>query len=87
MANNSITIKLAFEDTDETRQITFEDLPDSALNLGTIKTRINAINASLAAGTSGGLNEFFLSNDGDNFASIASAHTISEIETVINIPT
>lgn len=83
---NSIHIKLAFEDTDETRNIVFENLPDAALNPAPLKVKILEINASLAAGTSGGLNEFFLSNDGDNFVSIASAYSVSELETPITIP-
>lgn len=83
---NSITVKLAFQDTNETRLMTFENLPDDALDLDHIKNTINAINASLQAGTSGGLNEFFLSNDGNNFSGIIAAHTVSEEETPITIP-
>lgn len=83
---NSITIKLGFEDTKETRQITFDDLPDEALDTETIKAKIDAINESLAAGTSGGLNNFFLSSEGDPFTAIVNAYTVSEIETPVNIP-
>lgn len=82
---NSIVIKMAFEDTDETRQVTFDSLPAEAINPAPLLNRINALNASLAAGTSGGLNEFFLSNDGDEFVSISSAYTVSETETPVVI--
>lgn len=83
---NSINIKMAFEDTDEKRTMIFDKLPDSALDVDVIKARIQAINASLAAGTSGGLNNFFLSSEGDPFVRITSAYTVSTEETPVQIP-
>lgn len=83
---NSLVIKLAYEDTDATRQMIFESLTAEAINPAPLKARILAVNDSLAASTSGGMNEFFVSDDGDYLVSIASAHTVSEIETPIVIP-
>lgn len=85
MADNSITLTLGFEDTDFTRQLKFENLPDTALVVNTLKSRILAVNESLSAGTAGGLSTFFLSDEGDNFIGIVAAKTDSVTETVLNI--
>lgn len=87
MADNyRVNIKLAFEDTDQERSMTFDMGATPKAGQADIKERILAINASLAAGTSDGLNEFILSDDGDNFASISSAQIVYERETAITIP-
>lgn len=83
---NSITIKLAYRDTNSTRNMKFENLPDDALLPATIKPRILAINESLASSTDGGLADFFLSDEGNQLVSIASAYTVAEEETPITIP-
>ena len=85
MADNSITLTLGFEDTDFTRQLKFDNLPDTALVVNTLKERILAVNESLSAGTAGGLSTFFLSDDGDNFTGIVAAKTDSVTETVLDI--
>ena len=85
MADNSITLTLGFEDTDFTRQLKFDNLPDTALVVNTLKERILAVNESLSAGTAGGLSTFFLSDEGDNFTGIVAAKTDSVTETVLNI--
>lgn len=83
---NSVVIKVAYADTDEIRQYTFDNLSASVVNPATLKAKILQLNASIAASTDGGLHEFFVSDDGDFMVSIASAYTVSEIETPITIP-
>lgn len=83
MADNSVRLTLGYENTDFTRQIVFSDVPDSLL--GGVKDNVKAVNASLAAGTAGGLSAFFLSDDGDNFTGFTAAQIISDIDEDIDI--
>ena len=82
---NSITIKLGFANSEETRTFKFEDLPDEAINIAPLKAKILALNASLAGGTSGGLNSFFVDSAGNNFTGIVEAKTDSTEETNIDL--
>jgi len=82
---NSITIKLGFEDSEETRTLKFEDLPASAINTAPLKARIMAVNASLAGGTAGGLSTFFVDSEGNNLKAIVEAKTDSTAETIIDL--
>lgn len=75
-ANSSSSDKFAF------------DIDDSmAAAIGTIKSNIQAINASLSAGTSGGLDEFFVADDYDGVGGklnrISAAVIVSKSETII----
>ena len=70
---NSITLTLGFEDTDFTRQIKLDNLADANIVANDVRTKVKAINASLAGGTAGGLSTFFLSDDGDHFTEIIAA--------------
>ena len=85
MAENSITLTLGFEDTDFTRQIKFDNLSSSAIDVSTVKARVLAVNASLSAGTAGGLSTLFLSDDGDNFEKITAAKIDTVDTTVLDI--
>lgn len=58
---NFVTITLGFGGTTETRKYKFDDVDDS--DLEDVKTKVQALNASLAAGTDEGLAEFFRSDD------------------------
>lgn len=60
---NSVTIELGYTNTDFKRTMTISEVPDEAFP--DIETKINAINASLAAGTDGGLSTFYRSDDFD----------------------
>lgn len=83
---NTVKFKMAYKDTDFTRQMTITDVANSALS--TVEGKINNINSSLEGGTSGGLDTFFISDDYDADASIGSFAKITEakIETVVTTP-
>lgn len=78
---NSVELTFGYANTDFTRKYTFSGL--SASVLAEVKTNILAVNASLEAGTAGGLNEFFLSDTGDNFTRIVDAYYKTREETDI----
>lgn len=80
----STRIEIAMQYTDDsTRQMTFSGLSAAALNPTEIETKINAINASLAASTDGGLAGFFLSDGGASFAKISEGQIVTVTETAI----
>lgn len=60
---NSVTITLGFSGTDFTRNLKFDNVPNSALS--SIVTNAKAVNASLAGGTDDGLADTFISDDYD----------------------
>lgn len=72
----SVTMTLGYKDTDFTRKMKFDNVATGAL--ADVKTKIKAVNASLKAGTDGGLGDFFRA---DTYAAGASATigTFSEI--------
>lgn len=78
----SLKITMAFEDTDQTRIITFSDLKE-ALDPAETVDKIKAINSSLSGGTSDGLDTFFLSDEGDKFSEIISAQLVEMTEVEI----
>lgn len=61
--NNNVTLTLGYSNTESTRTWKIDGL--SAAALPQIKSKILAINASLAGGTDGGLGDFFRSDDYD----------------------
>lgn len=85
--NNKLKLTFGFEDTDFTRVYTINGIEDS-LKSG-IKSKIKAVNTSLAGGTSGGLDSFFRSDDYDSdagigkFSRITAAQLESSTTTVI----
>lgn len=85
MANN-IKVKLAYKNTDFTRQLTMSDVADSVLS--SVENKIESINTSLAGGTAGGLSTFFVSDDFDSENNVGNFVKISEakIETIIETP-
>lgn len=88
--NNSTTLTLGYSNTEFTRSFKIDGL--SAAALPNIKSKVLAINASLAAGTDGGLADFFRADDYDDsdpnlivgkFNRIVAAKAESTEETVI----
>lgn len=60
---NSVTLKFGYTGTDFTRQYKIEDVATAELE--NVKSKVLAVNASLKAGTDGGLADFFHSDDYD----------------------
>ena len=79
------TLRLTFgyHDSNEKRNYTFTDFEDSAVS--DIKTKINAINSSLSAGTDAGLSAFFTSSEGDYLAKIEGAVLTRTLETPLDL--
>ena len=61
---NSVTMTLGYSNTDFTRKMKLENVPNGSLS--GVKSAILAVNASLEGGTDGGLKSFFLADDYDN---------------------
>lgn len=61
LKENSVTLTFGFGGSTETRKYKFDNVDDDAL--ANVKTKIKAINASLAAGTDAGLANFFRADD------------------------
>lgn len=86
-AKNSATFTFGYTNTDFTRQYKVENLAASALT--GIKSGVLALNASLAAGTAGGISSFFIADDFDTvtgtgyFRAIVAAQAKSSEETTI----
>jgi len=81
MATNSVKIKMTYADSttrDYELSVDENDMMD-------IEDNIIAINASLTAGTDGGLKSFFVSNGGASLARISEAQIISVTETVLDL--
>ena len=60
---NSVTMTLGYSNTDFTRKMKLENVPNASLS--GVKSAILAVNASLTGGTDDGLKEFFISDDYD----------------------
>ena len=73
---NTVTFKLGYKNTESTRQYTIGSISASALS--GIESGMNAVNASLAAGTDGGLSSFFRSDDFDASLGIGTFNQIKE---------
>ena len=89
MANNSIKLTLGYEGTDFTRNMTISGVADSLVS--GVKTRIKAVNASIAGGTDDGLTDFFRAEDYDStqgigtFTGITAAVVTTTETTHINL--
>ncbi len=94
MSETKRTAKLTFgySNTDFTRTYKFDGL--SAAGVSGVKAAVLAVNASLTAGTDGGLSTFFRSDDYDVsdpdnpvgiFNGIVASQTIVEEDEVINL--
>lgn len=61
---NSVTLTLGYSNTEFTRKWKIDGISDS--DYANVKSKILAVNASLAAGTDDGLSDFFRSDDYDD---------------------
>ena len=84
--SNKLKLTFGYEDTDYTRIYAF-DVADSidATAAASMKAAVKAVNASLTAGTAGGLSSFFVSDEGDNFTLITDAQLELTEKTVLNL--
>lgn len=79
---DTLQLTASYENTDFTRTYTFA-VPDNLI-LG-VKEKIMDINSSLYGGISDGLNEFFVSDNGDNLERFTAAKFINIEEEPITI--
>lgn len=82
----NVRLKMAYTNTDFTRNMTIGEVAESVLS--GVETKIQSINDSLASGTAGGLENFFIADDYDAAQSIGSFAQISEarIESITKTP-
>ena len=89
MASNSIKLTFGYEGTDFTRNLTIGGVADSVIP--GVKTKVKAVNASIAGGTDDGLADFFRSDDYDSdegigtFTGITAATVVTTETTHINL--
>lgn len=90
--SNYVQMTAGYSNTDFTRDYKISGV--SSGELPNVKSRILAINASLAGGTDGGLGDFFRADDYDasdpefiigKFTGITAAQIVSEEKTEINL--
>ncbi|MBQ6297421.1 MAG: hypothetical protein IJK81_06985 [Selenomonadaceae bacterium] len=83
---NSIKLGFGYTNTDFTRQYTINNVADSIVSSSAakeaIRTNVKAINASLAAGTDGGLSTMFRADDYDAAESIGAFNHINDVTIV-----
>lgn len=94
---NAIKMTFEYEGSDFTRAVKIADVSNEvAADSSTVKSKIKAINASLAGGTSGGMDTFFRADDYDDsdvqnvvgtFKGISAAQIVTETVTNINLDT
>lgn len=77
---NKVTLTLGYTNTDFTRNFIINDAPIAALD--DVEDKAIAVNASLKAGTDGGLKEFFRSNDYDDSDQ---QNIIGQLETIKHV--
>lgn len=70
---NSITLTLGYEGSDFTRKMKLDNLADENIVANDVRTKVKAVNASLAGGTAGGLSTFLLGDNGEHFTGITAA--------------
>ena len=80
--SSTIRATFAYEGTEFTRKY---DLDIEDEQIANAKAKALAINASLAAGTAGGLSSFFVSDNGENMKEISALQLITVTETVLDL--
>lgn len=89
---NSVTLTFGYKGTDFTRKYKFDDVENGALS--SVKANVFAFNASIAGGTAGDVDKFFISDDYDasdpqnvvgELASITAAQYDAVETTIINL--
>lgn len=78
--SNSVTMTFGYQGTDFTRKYKFDNVSASALT--GVKAGIKAVNASLEAGTAGGLSLFFIADDFNGTIGAFNAITAAQIDSV-----
>lgn len=78
--SKSISFKLNYNYTDQTRTISIDDVDNTAAVPNTVRTKVNAINASLAGGTADELANIFVADDFDSSAGIGTLKKITDVE-------
>lgn len=81
-STNTLRATFAYENTNETRKYDLDISEDAIPN---VKEKTLAINASLAAGTAGGMSSFFVSDNGNHMIKISNLELISITETVLDL--
>jgi len=86
--SKTVSFKLNYNSTDKTRLTTLDDVLDEVATPEIVRTKVNAINASLAGGTADELASVFVSDDYDSTLNIGTLKKITnvEIKTIIEIP-
>ena len=74
---NYVGLTLGYENTDQTREYKFSNVPQGALS--SVESKIAAYNANVPAGDKA----VFVSDDGEQMTSIVSAYAITVVETPI----
>lgn len=88
--SNKIKLTFGYDGSDFTRNLTLNGVDASIVAApATVVNKIKGINASIAGGTDGGLNTFFLADDYDGtdgkFSGITAAQIITQEVTNINL--
>lgn len=81
MANYTVKMTLSYDDDDKRNY----DFSCDENDLLAVKSKIVAVNTSLAGGTDDGMSDFFLSDNGGNLTKISAAQIISVEETVLDL--
>lgn len=85
--SHEVQFTFAYNASEQTRTYAFDVAESIAADTATIKQKIQAINASLAAGTDDGLADFFVADDydgtGGKLSSIKSAVVTTTEERII----
>jgi len=86
--SNSINFKTKYTKTTSTRQYEIDNVEDTDAQVETVRTKVNAINASLAGGQASTLANLFVADDYDNQEQIGLLENIYDvkIKTVIETP-
>ena len=74
---NYVGLTIGYENTTQTREYKFSDVPQGALS--SVESKIAAYNANVPAGDK----LVFVSDDGDNMTSIVSAYYVTVVETPV----
>jgi len=83
MATNTLQLTFGYKNSEQKRNYTFSEVPDSVVS--EMKTKIIGINDSLAASTEGGLASFFVDDNNNNLQAIEEAKLITTTETALDL--
>lgn len=78
--SNSISFKTKYKSTDFIREYEITDVSNEAAGIETIRTKVNAINASLAGGQATTLANLFVADDYDSAQNIGTLENIYDIK-------